>query len=103
MRAGRVRGRMGLVSVPQGRPRKFCWQPCEPRRLGEGQDDEGFAEQLEGGLVVNLMHFILLTAGLFLSLAWLLRSRAPESGAIKVRDVALDLEEMLRDRRGAKK
>ena len=52
---------------------------------------------------MNLMHFILLTAGLFLSLAWLLRSRAPESVTIKVRDVALDLEEILRDRRGAKK
>jgi hypothetical protein len=52
---------------------------------------------------MNVIQFILLAAGLFLSLAWLLSSRAPESVAIKVRDVALDLEEMLRDRRGAKK
>jgi hypothetical protein len=47
---------------------------------------------------VNLVQFILLAAGLFLSLVWLLRSRAPESVAIKVRDAALDLEEMLRER-----
>lgn len=52
---------------------------------------------------MNLIQFILLTAGLFLSLAWLLRSRAPESVAIKVRDVAAELEEMLRERKIAKK
>jgi hypothetical protein len=51
---------------------------------------------------VNLVQFILLTAGLFLSLVWLLRTRAPESVAIKVRDVALDLEEMLRERKRVK-
>jgi hypothetical protein len=48
---------------------------------------------------VNLIQFILLAVGLFLSLAWVLRSRAPEAVVIKVRDVALDLEKALRDRR----
>ena len=52
---------------------------------------------------MSLIQFILLVAGLILSLTWLLRSRAPENVAIRVRDVASDLERMLRDRRGANK
>jgi hypothetical protein len=46
------------------------------------------------------IQFVLLAAGLVLSLTWLLRSRAPENVAIRVRDVASGLERMLRDRRG---
>ena len=52
---------------------------------------------------MSLIQFILLVAGLILSLTWLLRSRAPENVAIRVRDVASDLERMLRDRRGVNK
>jgi hypothetical protein len=48
---------------------------------------------------VNLIQFILLTAGLVLSLAWVLRYRAPEAVAIRVRDVVLELEGMLRNRK----
>ena len=52
---------------------------------------------------MSLIQFILLVAGLILSLIWLLRSRAPQNVAIRVRDVASDLERMLRDRRGVYK
>lgn len=52
---------------------------------------------------MHLIQFILLAAGLVLSLAWVQRSRAPEAVAIKVRDAALELETMLRDRRDADK
>jgi hypothetical protein len=47
---------------------------------------------------VNLLQSTLLSAGLVLSLTWLLRSRVPETVALKVRDVVSDLERTLRDR-----
>jgi hypothetical protein len=49
---------------------------------------------------MNLIQFILLAAGLLLSLVWVVHSRVPQAVAIKLRDAALDLEEILRYRRG---
>jgi hypothetical protein len=65
-----------------------------------GQENRELVEPMEGGLTMSLIQFMLLAAGLVLSLTWLLRSRAPENVAIRVRDIASDLERMLRDRRG---
>ena len=62
--------------------------------------NQELVEPSERGFAVSLIQFILLAAGLILSLCSLLRSRAPENVAIRVRDVASDLERMLRDRRG---
>ena len=58
---------------------------------------------IKGGYPVNGVQVLLFSVGMALSLVWVLRSRVPEAVAIRVRDVALDLEEMLRDRKSVEK
>jgi hypothetical protein len=52
---------------------------------------------------VNGVQGLLYSVGMALSLVWVLRSRVPEAVAIRVRAIALDLEETLRDRKSVER
>ena len=79
------------------RARRVRVCPTHAQFQGEQEVLGGIPLAIRGGYPVNGVEVLLFSVGMALSLVWVMRSRVPEAVAIRVRAIALDLEETLRD------